>query len=128
MRLLLDTHAFLWWVDDAPELSARARKTIADPANECLLSLASCWELAIKTSIGKLKLQGTVERFIPEQLAANHFGSLDIAFRHVARVAIMPFRHRDPFDRLLAAQAMEDHLPIVSADTVFEQYGVRRIW
>jgi PIN domain nuclease of toxin-antitoxin system len=128
MKLLLDTHAFLWWVDDAPELSAKARKVIADPANECLLSLASCWEMAIKTSIGKLKLQGTVERFIPEQLAANNFGSLDIAFRHVARVAALPFHHRDPFDRLLAAQSLEDHLPIVSADAIFQAYGARRIW
>ncbi len=128
MKLLLDTHAFLWWVNDAPELSAKARKVIADPANECLLSLASCWEMAIKTSIGKLKLQGTVERFIPEQLAANNFGSLDIAFRHVARVAALSFHHRDPFDRLLAAQSLEDHLPIVSADAIFQAYGARRIW
>jgi len=128
MRLLLDTHAFLWWVNDAPELSAKARKAIADPGNECLLSLASCWEIAIKASIGKLKLAGTVERFIPEQLAANNFGRLDIDFRHVARVATMPFHHRDPFDRLLAAQAEEEKLAIVSADPVFQSYGVKRVW
>lgn len=128
MRLLLDTHAFLWWVDDAPELPAKARKVIADPGNECLLSLASCWEMAIKVSLGKLKLAGTVERFIPEQLAANQFGRLDIDFRHVARVATLPFHHRDPFDRLLAAQAEEEKLPIVSADRIFELYGLKRIW
>jgi PIN domain nuclease of toxin-antitoxin system len=128
MRLLLDTHAFLWWVNDAPELSPKARKAIADPGNECLLSLASCWEIAIKTSIGKLKLAGTVERFIPEQLAANNFGRLDIDFRHVARVATLPFHHRDPFDRLLAAQAEEEKLAIVSADPVFQSYGVKRVW
>lgn len=128
MRLLLDTHAFLWWVDDAPQLSARARKAIADPGNECLLSLASCWEMAIKVSLGKLKLQGTVERFIPEQMVTNNFSSLDVAFRHVARVAGLPFHHRDPFDRLLAAQAGEESIPIVSADPIFQQYGVKRIW
>lgn len=128
MRLLLDTHAFLWWVNDAPELSAKARKAISDPGNECLLSLASCWEIAIKTSIGKLKLAGTVERFIPEQLAANNFGRLDIDFRHVARVTTLPFHHRDPFDRLLAAQAEEEKLSIVSADAVFQSYGVKRVW
>ncbi len=128
MRLLLDTHAFLWWVNDAPELSPKARKAIADPGNDCLLSLASCWEIAIKASIGKLKLSGAVERFIPEQLAANHFGRLDIDFRHVARVAAMPFHHRDPFDRLLAAQAEEEKLVIVSADAVFQAYGVKRVW
>lgn len=128
MRLLLDTHAFLWWVDDAPELSAPAREAIADPSSECLLSLASCWEMAIKVNLGKLRLAGTIERFIPEQLAANQFGRLDIGFRHVARVANLPFHHRDPFDRLLAAQAEEEKLPIVSADRIFEQYGVKRIW
>lgn len=128
MRLLLDTHAFLWWVWDAPELSARARKAIADPESECLLSLASCWEIAIKLSIGKLALAKPVERFIPEQVAANGFRQLEIDFRHIARVAALPFHHRDPFDRLLTAQAMEENLPIVSADPVFKKYGIKRIW
>lgn len=128
MRLLLDTHAFLWWVQDAPELSRKARAAMADPGNECLLSLASCWEMAIKLSLGKLWLSGTIDRFIPEQLAANGFRPLDIGFRHVARVAGLPFHHRDPFDRLLAAQALEESLPVVSADVVFRRYGVKRIW
>ena len=76
MRLLLDTHAFLWWVQDARELSKKARAAIADPANECLLSLASCWEMAIKVSLRKLELPGVIERFIPEQLAINGFRPL----------------------------------------------------
>lgn len=128
MRLLLDTHTFLWWVGDAPELSAKAKKTIAQPRNECFVSLASCWELAIKVSLGKLKISGTLERFIPEQLTANGFRELAIEVRHAARVARLPFHHRDPFDRLLAAQALEEGLTIVSADSVFRRYGVRRIW
>lgn len=128
MRLLLDTHAFLWWVEDAAELSVRARKAIADPANTCLLSLASCWEMAIKLSLGKMKLAGTMERFIPEQLAINGFTYLDIEFRHVVAVAALPFQHRDPFDRLLAAQARVEDLSIVSADPVFRKYHVKRIW
>jgi len=128
MRVLLDTHAFLWWVEDAPALSKRARTAIADPGNECLLSLASCWEMAIKLSLGKLRLPGAIERFIPEQLAANAFHQLEIGFRHVARVADLPFHHRDPFDRLLAAQALEERCAIVSADLMFRKYGVRRIW
>lgn len=128
MRLLLDTHAFLWWVADAPELSAKARKAIAHLQNECLVSIASCWELAIKMSRGKLEISGSVERFIPEQLAANRFRELGIEVRHVARVARLPFHHRDPFDRLLAAQALEEGLTIVSADPVFRRYGVKRIW
>ena len=128
MDLLLDTHAFLWWVDDARELSRPARSAIADPRNECLLSLVSCWEMAIKTSLGKLKLAASIERFIPEQLAANGFRQLGIDFRHVARVARLAFHHRDPFDRFLAAQAIEEGVAIVSADPVFRRYGIRRIW
>jgi PIN domain nuclease of toxin-antitoxin system len=128
MRLLLDTHAFLWWVSDARELSKKARAAIADPDNECLLSLVSCWEIAVKLSLGKLKLPATIERFIPEQLTANAFRQLDISFRHAARVAGLAFHHRDPFDRLLVAQALEEALTVVSADPVFRRYGVKRVW
>ena len=128
MRVLLDTQAFLWWIEDAPTLSRKARNAIADPDNECLLSLASCWEMAIKVSLDKLRLPSAVERFIPDQLAANGFRQLEIGFRHVARVATMDFHHRDPFDRLLAAQAIEERCPIVSADPIFRRYGVKRIW
>jgi PIN domain nuclease of toxin-antitoxin system len=128
MRLLLDTHAFLWWVDDAPQLSRRARAAIANAENECLVSLASFWEMAIKASLGKLDLPAPMERFIPEQLAVNRFQRLDIDFRHVVRTAAMPFHHRDPFDRLLAAQALEEDLTLVSGDPVFRKYKVRRLW
>lgn len=128
MRLLLDTHAFLWWIGDAPELPKKARTAIADQRNQCLLSLANCWELAIKASLGKLELPRSIERFVPEQLAANGFQSLAIELRHVAKVVSLPFHHRDPFDRLLAAQAIEEKCPIVSADPVFRKYGVTRIW
>ena len=128
VRLLLDTHTFLWWVEDAPDLSKKARQAIINPDNECFLSLASCWEMAIKLSLGKLKLAGVIERFIPEQLSANGFRQLEVDFRHVARVATMPFHHRDPFDRLLAAQAKEEKLAIVSADAIFQKYGVKRVW
>lgn len=128
MRLLLDTHAFLWWIEDAPALSRKARAAIADPQNQCLLSLVSSWEMAIKLSLGKLKLPEAIERFIPEQLAANGFSQLQIDFRHVAKVAALPFHHRDPFDRLLVAQAIEETLPVVTSDSVFTKYGVKRIW
>jgi len=127
-RLLLDTHAFLWWVDDAPELSAAARRAIADVSNKCCLSVASCWEMAIKASLGKLKLAKTVERFVSEQVTANGFTLLNIELRHTAKVEKLPFHHRDPFDRLLIAQAMTEKLIIVSADSVFSGYGVKVIW
>lgn len=128
MRLLLDTHAFLWWVEDAPALSRRARRLMADPRNECLLSLASCWEMAIKLSLGKLKLQSPIERFVPEQLAENGFRSLEIDFDDIARVASLPFHHRDPFDRLLVAQALGRNLRLVSVERVFARYGAKRVW
>ena len=128
MRLLLDTHAFLWWVEDDARLSRKARTAIAEPGNDCFLSLASSWEMAIKISLGKLKLAAPLERFVPDQLAANGFRELAIDFRHVARVSRLPFHHRDPFDRLLAAQALEEDLTVVSADRVFRTYGSSRIW
>jgi len=128
VRLLVDTHAFLWWIADDTSLSQKARDAIADPANECLLSAASAWEIAIKASLGKLALDEEVARFVPEQLALNAFGVLPVELGHALRVASLPFHHRDPFDRLLAAQALEEELPVVSADAVFRRYGVTRIW
>ena len=128
MELLLDTHAFLWWVDGVRPLPRAARAAIADPANVCRVSLASCWEMAIKASLGKLRLPAPIERFIPDQLSANNFRLLEIDLADIARVATLPFHHRDPFDRLLAAQALDGDLAIISADPVFRRYGVRRVW
>ena len=128
MKLLLDTHAFLWWVDGTRAIGRRARAAVSDPDNEVLFSIASCWELAIKLSLGKLRLTQSLDRFIPEQLTHNGFSLLDVELRHVVRVADLPFRHRDPFDRLLVAQALEDELAVVSADRVFRKYGVTTLW
>ena len=128
MRLLLDTHTFLWWINNDPLLSDPARAAIASERNECFLSLASCWELAIKASIGKLRLSKPVERFIPEELIANDFQLLSMDFRHIAKVETLPFHHRDPFDRLLVAQALTEKMTIISADIVLSEYGIKRIW
>jgi PIN domain nuclease of toxin-antitoxin system len=124
--VLLDTHAFLWWCEDSRELSKKARKAISE--DECLLSMVSLWEIAIKQSLGKLKLPSSFARYIPEQISLNGFSRLDIGFSHVARCAELPWLHRDPFDRLLIAQALEEDLRVVSRDPVFEQFGVRRVW
>lgn len=126
MAVLLDTHAFLWWCEDSPELSRRARKAITD--EDCFVSLASVWEISIKSSKGKLKLPAAVDRFVPEQLLLNGFTELAIGFRHVARCEALPWHHRDPFDRLLIAQAIEEDLRVVTRDKVFERYGARRVW
>lgn len=127
-RLLLDTHAFLWWVADDPNLTAAARAAITDVSNTCYLSLASCWEMAIKSSLGKLRLTRPVGRFLSEQLAANGFPLLNIELRHAATVENLPFHHRDPFDRLLIAQALTEKLTMVTAESVFADYGVPLLW
>jgi PIN domain nuclease of toxin-antitoxin system len=128
MRLLLDTHAFLWWVAGSRDLARKARSAVGSGRNECFVSIASGWEIAIKVSLGTLKIDGALDRFLPEQLAANSFQPLPIELKHCARVAALPFHHRDPFDRLLVAQALEDGLAIVTADSVFTKYGVERVW
>lgn len=124
--VLLDTHAFLWWCADSPELSRKARKTIAE--RECLLSHASVWEMAIKVGLGKLKMPIGFERYITEQMLANGFSEMQIGFRHIAACAKLPWHHRDPFDRMLIAQAIGEDLAIVSHNEVFAKYGVQRIW
>jgi PIN domain nuclease of toxin-antitoxin system len=126
-RVLLDTHAFIWWFEESPLLSPAARQAITDAA-EGFLSLASCWEMAIKVGNGKLKLVKPLERLVPEQLGLNAFSLLPIDLDDVVRVAVLPPHHRDPFDRMLAAQALNDDLAVVSADPVFTKYGVKRIW
>jgi PIN domain nuclease of toxin-antitoxin system len=128
VALLLDTHAFLWWVEDAPRLTKRARAAIGKPDQVCFVSVASCWEMAIKVSLGKLTVESSLGRFVAAQMAANGFQPLAITLSHVARVAALPFHHRDPFDRLLVAQAIDEDLSIVSADPVFQKYGVHRVW
>ena len=126
MTLLLDTQAFLWWVGDDPRLSRRARRAITE--SSCLLSVASCWEIAIKAGLGKLEIPRPIDRFLQQQLEVNGFSLLPASLEHVSAVADLPSHHRDPFDRLLAAQARREDLSIVSADPVFRKYGVKRVW
>jgi PIN domain nuclease of toxin-antitoxin system len=95
---------------------------------ECRVSMASLWEIAIKVSLGKLRLPSNFQRYVPEQMLANGFSPLEIGFRHVARCASLPWHHRDPFDRLLIAQAAEEDLSFISRHAVVQRYGVRRIW
>jgi PIN domain nuclease of toxin-antitoxin system len=128
VKILLDTHAFLWFIEDSPKLSTEARSVIEDGFNEPVLSVASLWEMAIKVSIGKLDLKKPFETFVPDQLELNGFDQLAISFDHIAAVAKLPFHHRDPFDRLLVAQALVEGIPLVSADDLLDAYGVIRLW
>ena len=130
MRLLLDTHSMYWYIEDDPQLSGRARTLIQDASNEILISPASYWEIAIKISIGKWRLNRPYEEFIDIALNQYGFQVLPILPTHTARLIGLPFPqgHRDPFDRLLVAQVLVEQIPIVSADSPLDAYGVTRLW
>lgn len=128
MKILLDTQAFLWFITDDPKLSAFARSLIENPDNERLFSIAGLWEIAIKMSLGKLELEKPFEELIPHQLEFNDVEPFAIEIAHLKKVAVMPFHHRDPFDRLIIAQSLVEQLPVVSIDTKFDDYGVERLW
>ena len=128
MRALLDTHAFIWWVTNDPQLSADARNVIADSGNILFLSVVSAWEIVIKNKLGKLTLPEPVEQYILSRLAINRFESLPIQMSHVLQVASLPSIHRDPFDRILIAQSQVENLPIVTIDQKITQYLVQTIW
>lgn len=128
MTVLLDTHAFLWWIGDDARLSATARAVMGSPQTEVLVSAASGWEIAIKLALGRLALPDNPERFIPAELARNGMTSLPVRIDHVLRVAGLPEHHRDPFDRLLVAQAQVEGIPIVSGDPQVAKYALEVLW
>jgi PIN domain nuclease of toxin-antitoxin system len=128
MRILLDTHAFLWWITDAPQLSARARKIVGDGDNELLLSAASGWELAVKAKLGRIQLPNDLVSFLLEQMASNAIESLPVQMAHALHVYTLPDHHRDPFDRLLVAQAQLEHLSILTADPQIARYSIKTLW
>lgn len=126
MAVLLDTHAFLWWCEDSPELSHKAREVMTK--EDCFVSYASFWEIAIKVNLGKLRLPGVIDRYLTDQMSLNGFDQMEIGFRQIMRCASLERRHGDPFDRMLIAQAQERRIPVISRDPVFDAYGVERIW
>ncbi len=128
MRVLLDTHVFLWWISDSPELSDDAREVLADGRNEPIFSAVSGWEIAIKTGLGKLELPGAPGKFVNEQLSRNDLEILPIHLRHALGVYELPDHHRDPFDRLLISQSVLEKLPILTADPKIHRYPVETIW
>ncbi len=128
MRLLLDTQAFLWAIAEPERLSARARRAIEDGTNEVFVSAATAWELAIKTHLGRLRLAENIEGFVPEQMAKNSFQPLPVQIRHALKVGTLRDVHRDPFDRLLVAQASIEDLLLVTADRRLRDYAVKVVW
>lgn len=128
MRVLLDTHTFLWWITDDPRLSREAREIIGKGENELYLSAASGWEMVIKAKLGRLQLSDDPEFFIPEQMSHNAIVSLPIQISHVLHAYQLPDYHSDPFDQLLIAQAQLEDMPILTADPQIARYPVRVIW
>jgi PIN domain nuclease of toxin-antitoxin system len=127
VRLLLDTHAFLWFVSGDERMSRRARRALEADGAQPVLSAASVWEMAIKAGLGRLALPAPVAEYVAEKVAQG-FSILPIDWPHAAAVEQLARHHRDPFDRLLAAQALSEQLPLVTSDAIFESYGVKVIW
>jgi len=128
MKLLLDTHALLWFLTDDPRLGTAARTALLDSANARLLSPISLLEIAIKVGIHKLSLHAPFGTLFPAQLAANDITILPLEIVHIEPLTTLERHHKDPFDRLIAATALVEGLTLVSADPVFDAYGVTRIW
>jgi PIN domain nuclease of toxin-antitoxin system len=128
MNILLDTHAFLWFIAGSDELSVTARELIENEENRIFLSAASLWEMAIKVSLEKLSLSESFETLIPEQISQNGIEILNISTAHAAKIIQLPFHHRDPFDRLLIAQTLVEDMSLISIDEIFDAYEIKRIW
>jgi PIN domain nuclease of toxin-antitoxin system len=128
MRVLLDTNAFLWWITNDRRLSPRATAVMEQSATLLLLSAASAWEIVIKIQMGRLPLPGSPVRYLSEQMAVNDVQPLAITIDHALAVYELPPLHRDPFDRIIIAQAQIEHLPVVSADQQLSRYDIETIW
>lgn len=128
MRLLLDTHAFIWWFEGSERLPPSAKVAIADEANDVLVSAASAWEIATKHRLGKLPKLDILARSIPEYMARQRFEGLPVTVEEGVRAGLLPGPLRDPFDRMLIAQALQQNLVLVSSERVFDRYGVQRLW
>lgn len=124
MRILLDTHVFLWAITDAPRLSAEQRAMFLDEANELHLSVASIWEMLIKAGLGKLPLPSPATEYLVRQMEKNRIGLLPIRVSHLAELSGLPPLHRDPFDRMLVAQAKAEKMRMLSGDARMREYGV----
>ena len=128
MKYLIDTHTVLWFLKGDKKLSDKARRLIDSPRNSKFLSIVSLWKIAVKVSLGKLVLDKSFERLFPEQLYFNRIEVLDITVDSLIKLTTLPFHHRDPFDRLIIAQALVEGLPIIGTDAAFDAYGISREW
>jgi PIN domain nuclease of toxin-antitoxin system len=128
LRALLDTHAFLWWATDDPQLSQNARNIIRDPDNRLSFSIVSAWEILLKARVGRLPIPGDVGDFVEVRIGRYDLALLELQFRHLVRSYHLPRHHRDPFDQILVAQAQVENLPLISGDAQIRRYDVKVIW
>ena len=128
MRILPDAHTLIWAVDDPAKLSPAASAALQDPAHELLLSAATIWEISIKVGLGRLVLNSTYRIWMNAAIGALGLSILPITVEYADAQSLLPPHHRDPFDRLLAAQALAENVAVVSTDTIFDRYSVSRIW
>lgn len=131
MKCLMDSHTFLWFVTDAPELSSKVKSMLLDEENQIWISIASFWEISIKNSLGKLRLDVGYEG-LWDEISKNGFQILPVSFGHTLVVNSLPFHHRDPFDRIIIAQAIAENMNILGTDQIFDAYfetqSIKRIW
>jgi PIN domain nuclease of toxin-antitoxin system len=128
VRVLLDTHTFLWFIQGNHDLSDAARASIEDSANQKLISIASLWEIAIKASIGRLEVKMPMTELVKKQVIGNAFSILGISPEHLDELSKLPFHHKDPFDRLIISQSLAEDIAIISVDKAFRNYSVQLIW
>ena len=128
MKYLIDTHTFLWIIEDNKNLTDKVRTIYIDNSNEIYLSVASIWEMAIKISLNKLSIRGQLVKFIDRHAIENNIHLLSIQPHHIFPIENLPFHHRDPFDRLLLSQCLQEKMHLLSNDKEFDKYGIDRIW
>ena len=128
MKYLIDTHTLLWIVGNNPKLSKKAKEIYLNPKNEICLSLASIWELSIKVGLKKLDLNLPLKAFVDIHIIGNNIQILKIKLNHIYQLEKLPLHHRDPFDRLIISQAIEENIPLIGIDKVFDNYKIKRIW
>lgn len=127
-KYLLDTHIFIWWIQDNKQLSKKAKKLISNPANEIYISSASIWEMSIKCKLGKLEIKDYSEEFLKKQIIDNSFSFLPISLKHSFKIFELVISHKDPFDHMLIAQAQIEDCAIITKDKLFKKYDVKIEW
>lgn len=128
MKYLLDTHTLLWIVEDSEKLGEKAKQLYLDNSNDIYLSIASLWEMAIKISIKKLDIQLSLSKFVEKHILGNNIQLLNIMVEHVSPLETLPFHHRDPFDRIIISQCIQEKMALISKDRTFDAYQIERIW